>query len=126
MQHSPSNPAPASPDPKGKGLSSSLNPKALIQRLWRWLFVKSASRIRWTETSSCSGRFTRVHDGENWEVTLIFRNKKEPDFYSREELLVLLRALRANETVQQWQIPEPLASELDEEVARICCRKATR
>jgi hypothetical protein len=56
---------------------------------------------------ACANRFWRrlVHD--DTEITLTFRRLYQPDGYSREELLEMLRTVREHEAIQGWKVPEP-------------------
>lgn len=43
------------------------------------------------------------------EVTITDRDTREPDGYSREELLRMLQLIRSEEERHQWKVPEPVA-----------------
>lgn len=70
----------------------------LISLLWPG---KSASR------GSCANRVWHVVQRGPIEATLTFRDTRQEDGYSREELVVMLRTVRVHEAKQGWKVPEP-------------------
>ncbi len=78
----------------------------IIQRLWKRLFRLAVDHIQWNHISICSGRTVRKHDGINFEVKVIYRDRREPGLYSREDLILMLKTIRENEAAQNWKVPE--------------------
>jgi hypothetical protein len=77
-----------------------------MQRFWKWLFTLVVARIRWNHISVCSGRCTRIHQSERWDVLVQIKDKSQPDWYSREELVGMLDAVRREEKRTGWKVPE--------------------
>jgi len=61
--------------------------------------------------SRCANRTTFTLADDSIEYTLVVRDKREPDNYSREEIYAMLRAVRRAERLQNWSCPEPTAEE---------------
>lgn len=55
----------------------------------------------------CANRVWHVVRRGPIEVTLTFRDTRQPDGYERTELLEMLRTVREHEAVQGWRVPEP-------------------
>ena len=77
-----------------------------MQRSWQWLFALAIARIRWNRMSVCSGRCTRIHQSERWGALVQIKDKREPNWYSREELVKTLDTIRREEKRTGWKVPE--------------------
>lgn len=62
--------------------------------------------------SRTANRTTFTLADESVEYTLVVRDKREPDNYSREELYAMLRTVRRTERLQNWTCPEPTEQEI--------------
>lgn len=78
------------------------------RNLWQRLkFAWQVSRIIPTRWSMVGNRTIEVGMVGTLEVTTIVRETSQPDGYSREELLSMLRLIRTHEEFQHWKVPEP-------------------
>ena len=78
-----------------------------------WLLVTLANLLLWVffrlcgQSGACANRrWARLRRGQV-EVAVTVRDLREPDGYSREELLLMLREVRRHEKTQGWSVPEP-------------------
>lgn len=62
--------------------------------------------------SRCANRTTFTLADDSVEYTLVVRDKREPDDYSREEVYAMLRTVRRAERRSVWQCPEPTEAEI--------------
>lgn len=79
---------------------------------YRILLLRAFSAI-WPDgdpggsSGSCANRRYRQFMSGPFEVTITYRDTREPDGYSREELLEMLETVRKHEASQGWKVPEP-------------------
>lgn len=55
----------------------------------------------------CANRRTRTWLLGEHELTFTWRDTRQPDGYSREELYRMLKLVRDHEHLQEWRCPEP-------------------
>lgn len=55
----------------------------------------------------CANRWTRKMMIGPIELTITHRDTRDPDGYSREELVVMLETIRKHEAIMGWKVPEP-------------------
>jgi hypothetical protein len=64
----------------------------------------------WPSRSSfgvCANRHWRNATCGPYEIELIMRDTRQPNGYSREELVEMLRTIRKHEAYMGWRVPEP-------------------
>lgn len=82
-------------------------------RIRFWLraldFVVYGLRLatRSSSVAFCANRRTTTCRAGTLEVTVVARDTRRPDGYSREELVEMLRTVRKQEALQDWRVPEP-------------------
>ncbi len=81
--------------------------KKLRRRFWHWMFRASVARIGGGRGWCGNRSWTKFRAG-NVEVEVIWRDETRPDAYSREELVRMLRTVRAHEVIQGWRVPEQI------------------
>jgi hypothetical protein len=59
------------------------------------------------ETGACANRKWYRGMAGPIEVTVTYRDTRQPNGYSREELLGMLENVRRHEAIQGWKVPEP-------------------
>ena len=79
--------------------------KQCIDRLRLWL-VFAFWPWRRCGAHFCANRKRWTYRTPNLEISLNVRALKEPDGWSREELLEMLRLIRREEKKQDWKVPE--------------------
>lgn len=72
-----------------------------------WLCIVTSPRGSIKKTTVVGNRSIYTGQVGPFEVTTTFRNTKEEDGYSREELYSLLKLIRREEERHQWKVPEP-------------------
>lgn len=58
-------------------------------------------------TLACANRYESTRSFGPLEVRVVTRDTREPDGYSREELVMMLQLVRSEERRQGWRVPEP-------------------
>lgn len=77
----------------------------LCLRALIWILKRSTGSC---SVSYCANRVTkRWETPAGHEVTLILRDTRQPDGFSRTELYQMLKTLRDHERAQGWKCPEP-------------------
>jgi hypothetical protein len=90
---------------------------SLKVQFWLWVFRKLLGRAPWTSQSSVGNRYAGSGVFGCFEVALVMRDMRQPSGYSREELYAMLRAIRSEEIIQHWKVPEPNTDWTDHELA---------
>jgi hypothetical protein len=72
-------------------------------KIMAWLWPKKPP----SATGGCANRKWWVAFAGPIEVKLTYRDTRQPNAYSREELVEMLRAIRENEKWMGWKVPEP-------------------
>jgi hypothetical protein len=73
----------------------------------RWYLIGWLWPGRLASRGVCANRAWHVVKRGPIEATLIFRDTRQPDDYSREELVAMLETVRRHEKLQGWRVPEP-------------------
>lgn len=78
-------------------------------RLWWRVFTWLLDRCPGNTGSwgVCSDRYLWTRRVGHLEIEVTARDKRRPEGYSREELVVMLRTVRRHERLQGWKCPEP-------------------
>lgn len=79
----------------------------LWYRLFLFSFQRAQSVLGGGEFGTCANRvWTTLDIGNKLEITVVWRDKRQEDGYSRTELLKMLREVRKHEAIQNWKVPE--------------------
>lgn len=73
------------------------------EKFW-WYLLRKFTANR--STSICGNRHVKVSMLGCMEITITFRDTRDPDGYSREDLLEMLRLIRKHEMIQNWRTPD--------------------
>ena len=85
-----------------------MKPKSWSWRAWFWYrVIVFATRRAGRSSGACANRYMYTCWFGPLEMSITIRDTKEPDGYSREELVEMLAIIRAQETQQEWKVPEP-------------------
>jgi hypothetical protein len=82
-----------------------INKTSWATRFWYKALLFTARR-RLKSSFACANRFERSGFYGPFEVTIIIRDTRSEDGYSREELINMLKCVRKHETVSGWKVPE--------------------
>jgi hypothetical protein len=70
------------------------------------MILLAARRAGRSSYGACANRYTYVCKFGPLEMTIVVRDTREPDGYSREELVEMLQTIREQEELQGWKVPE--------------------
>lgn len=78
--------------------------KRLRQKFWYYVLTKL---VPLGSSLIVANRYERQGCFGPIDVRIIFRDTRQPDDYSREELYKMLKIIREAESRQRWIVPEP-------------------
>ncbi len=76
-----------------------------VRRVFVWTLYLLKARRSWA-TEARWGKVVRF--GDKWEFTIVARDLKKANRYTREELLEMLTIIRREERCSGWIVPEPV------------------